>query len=358
MTATLLVRADSAAAIGAGHVMRCLALAQGWQDAGGDVTLAAASLDGTLRRRLIDEGVVVVDLDTPPGSRLDAEATVHHARQAGAEWVVADGYNFDAAYQRCIHDAGLKLLVLDDYGHAEHYHADLVLNLNLGADESLYANRGPATQLLLGTRYALLRRDFRQHSDHERSTPPVARRLLVTFGGSDPHDLTAMAIRAIHSIDEPRLVTTVIAASEDLKTRLGPLAADGPQQIEVLGHVTDMADHMVRADLAIAAAGRTSWERALLKLPSLVVTIAENQRSIAEALQRAGAATDLGWWRDVREDTLAEAIRDTAQNEPLRRQQAASAGRIVDGRGAQRVVQAMSRSRTMSSQSIADGADE
>ncbi len=343
MTGSLLVRADGTAAIGSGHIMRCLALAQAWQDAGGDVTFAAASLGDTLRRRLVDEGVAVVDLDVPPGSRLDAEATVRHARQAGAQWVVADGYEFDAAYQQCVHKTGLKLLVLDDYGHAEHYHADLVLNLNLDADESLYANRDPATQLLLGTQYALLRREFRQHADYVRSTPTVARNLLVTFGGSDPHDMAAVTIRAIHAINEPELVTTVIAADEDLQTRLLPLAVDGPQRIKVLGHVTAMADLMIRADLAVAAAGGTSWERALLKLPSLVVTVAENQRSTAEALQRAGVATSLGWWRDVREEGLANAIRVAALNAPLRRQQAESAGRIVDGRGAERVVQAMTR---------------
>ncbi len=111
----------------------------------------------------------------------------------------------------------------------------------------------------------------------------------------------------------------------------------------MLGHVTDMAELMIRADLAVAAAGGTSWERALLKLPSLVVTVAENQRSIAEALHRAGAATDLGWWRDVRVEALAAAIRSAASDAPLRRQQAESAGRIVDGRGAERVVQAMTR---------------
>ena len=341
MTGPLLVRADGSAAIGAGHIMRCLALAQAWQDAGGDVTFAAASLGDTLRRRLIDEGVRVVDLDAPPGSRLDTEATVHHARQAGADWVVADGYDFDAAYQRCVHESGLKLLVLDDYGHAEHYHADLVLNLNLDADESLYAHRDPATQLLLGTRYALLRREFREHGNRERSVPAVARNVLVTFGGSDPHDMAAMTIRAIHTIAEPELVTTVIAAREDLQTRLLPLAANGPQRVEVLGHVSEMAGLMVRADLAVAAAGGTSWERALLKLPSLVVTVAENQRSNAEALHRASAATDLGWWRDVREDTLADAIRSAALDESLRRKQAESAGRIIDGRGAERVVRAM-----------------
>ncbi len=341
MTGTLLVRADGTAAIGAGHIMRCLALAQGWQDAGGDVTFAVAELGDALRRRLADEDVAVVELDASPGSRLDAEATVGHARLAGADWIVADGYDFSAAYQRCVREGGLKLLVVDDYGHAEHYHADLVLNLNLDPDESLYAQRDPATQLLLGTQYALLRREFRQHGDRDRSTPPVGRHVLVTFGGSDPRDMAAVTIRAIHGIDELEFETIVIAGCVDLQTRLLPLAADGPQRIEVLGHVSDMSARMIRADLAVAAAGWTSWERALLRLPSLVVTVAENQRSNAEALHRAGAATNLGMWQDVREETLAEAIRSAALDESLRRKQAESAGRIIDGRGAERVVRAM-----------------
>lgn len=344
MTGTLLLRADATATIGSGHVMRCLALAQGWQDAGGDVTFAAAGLGDALRRRLVDEDVTVVELDARPGSRLDAEATVAHARQAGADWIVADGYDFDAAYQQRLREAGPRLLVLDDYGHADHYHADLVLNLNLDADESMYVNRDPATRLLLGTRYALLRREFRDHDDRQRLIPPVARHLLVTFGGSDPHDMAAMTIRAIQSIDQPELVTTVVAAGDDLQTRLLPFAADGPQRIEVLGHVTDMAQLMARADLAVAAAGGTSWERALLKLPSLVVTVADNQRAIAAALHRAAAATDLGWWRDIREEKLADQIRTTALDESLRRKQADSAGRIVDGRGVERVIEAMTGS--------------
>ena len=123
MTGTLLVRTDSTTAIGTGHIMRCLALAQGWQDAGGDVTFAVARLGDALHRRLADENVAIVELDAPPGSRLDAEATVGHARQVGADWIVADGYEFGAAYQQCVQEAGLKLLVLDDHGHAEHYHA-------------------------------------------------------------------------------------------------------------------------------------------------------------------------------------------------------------------------------------------
>ena len=338
---TILVRADGGGAIGAGHVMRCLALAQAWQDAGGSVHFAAAELSDTLRQRLADERVTVIDLELTPGGVADADATVRHAKRVGAAWVVADGYGFGEPFQRSIKDAGLKLLVIDDYGHADGYHADLVLNQNLDADPSRYQRCRPATRLLLGTKYALLRREFVQWGERPREIPDVARHLLVSFGGSDPHELAAKTIRAIHRIVEPVLATTVVAGSQELQARLASLASDGPQRVEVLGHVSEMPGLMARADLAIAAAGSASWERALLRLPSLVITAAENQRLIAEALHRAGAALDLGWWHEVSEAGLADSIRDAALDAALRRRQADAASRLVDGRGSGRILEAM-----------------
>ena len=155
----MLLRADGGAGIGSGHVMRCLALAQAWHDAGGAVAFISAGLSGELRHRLAQEHMALLDLDQAPGGSQAAEATAAHAPRAGAEWVVADGYGFGAEYQRVIKEAGLKLLVLDDYGHAEYYYADIVLNQNRDADGSLYKACEPATRLLLGTTYALLRID-------------------------------------------------------------------------------------------------------------------------------------------------------------------------------------------------------
>jgi len=321
--------------------MRCLALAQAWHDAGGAVAFISAGLSGELRHRLAQEHMALLDLDQAPGGSQDAEATAEHALRAGAEWVVADGYGFGAEYQRVIKQADLKLLVLDDYGHAEYYYADIVLNQNLDADRSLYKACEPTTRLLLGTTYALLRREFLRQADRPRSIPRIVRHVLVSFGGSDPHDLAAKTIRAIQRIDEPVLETTVVAGDDRLQARLALLVGDGPQHFEVLGHVSDMPGLMGRADLAIAAAGGSSWERALLRLPSLVVIAAENQRPNAEALHRVGAALNLGWWREVTEETLAESIRATALDRPLRRIQAAAVGRLVDGLGAGRVVEAM-----------------
>ena len=154
----LLIRADAGAAMGTGHVMRCLALAQAWQDAGDQAVFVSSSLPPALDSRLRDEQIGVHPLSAAVGTAADARATADRARALGARWIVVDGYQFGADYQRALKDASFRLLVIDDYGHAGHYCAELVLNQNLDAPESLYRSRGPSTQLLLGCRYALLRR--------------------------------------------------------------------------------------------------------------------------------------------------------------------------------------------------------
>src|SRR5262249_53524847 len=153
---------DAGPATGTGHVMRCLALAQAWQEAGGDATLASAHPLGGLESRLHSDGIGnrYLAASTSPGSLQNAEQKIALASLYGEEWIVLDGYVFSSSYQRALKSAGLRLLVLDDFGHAEHYCADLVLNQNLHAHERLYARREADTRLLLGTRFALLRREF------------------------------------------------------------------------------------------------------------------------------------------------------------------------------------------------------
>ncbi|MGB3996558.1 MAG: UDP-2,4-diacetamido-2,4,6-trideoxy-beta-L-altropyranose hydrolase, partial [Acetomicrobium sp.] len=145
----LLVRVDSGINMGSGHVMRCLALAQAWQDGGGDVVFVLATESLNAEARLTAEGFEVVYINAKPGSAEDARLTTKLAHKFGASWVVVDGYHFGGDYQKIIKEAGLNLLFIDDYGHADYYPADIVLNQNIHADEDLYRNRASYTKLLL-----------------------------------------------------------------------------------------------------------------------------------------------------------------------------------------------------------------
>ena len=211
----LLVRCEASVAIGTGHVMRCLALAQAWQDAGGRAAFAMAMATPAVEERLRRESIEVVRLNAEPGSADDAKETIALAREKQASWVVVDGYGFGADYQAALKGAGMKVLFIDDNGHAEHYPADLVLNQNAHANEALYRNRESSTRMLLGPRYALLRREFAARRGWKREIPAIARNVLVTMGGSDPDNFTREAVGGVRAVKDESLRIRVLAGGSN-----------------------------------------------------------------------------------------------------------------------------------------------
>src|SRR5258705_10354940 len=149
----LLVRCDASVAIGTGHAMRCLALAQAWQNAGGHAVFIMVETTSAVEGRLQREGIGVARVCAAVGSEEDAQATIALARANQASWIVMDGYCFDARYQAELKEAKLKVLLVDDNGHQAHYSADIVLNQNVYAREDLYQSRESYTKLLLGPRF-------------------------------------------------------------------------------------------------------------------------------------------------------------------------------------------------------------
>ncbi|RME97647.1 MAG: UDP-2,4-diacetamido-2,4,6-trideoxy-beta-L-altropyranose hydrolase, partial [Chloroflexi bacterium] len=292
----LIIRADANTQMGTGHVMRCIALAQAWQDKGGEVCFVSAFELPAIETRLINEGFNIIFLNVEPGSRSDAEQTAHHSHKLNGEWVVVDGYHFDGDYQKAIKDAGLKLLSIDDYGHASHYHANIVLNQNIYATEALYTNRESDTRLLLGSEYVLLRREFWRWRGWQREIPDVASKILVTLGGSDPNNVTLKIIQALNYISTITLdIVVVVGGSNPHQASLQNTANKSRHKIRLVHNVTNMPELMAWADIAISAGGSTCWELAFMGLPNLIVILADNQRFIAEKLSQMGIAVNLGW---------------------------------------------------------------
>jgi UDP-2,4-diacetamido-2,4,6-trideoxy-beta-L-altropyranose hydrolase len=339
---TLLFRADADARIGAGHVMRCLALAQGWQDRGGSALLATAAPHQAVARRVGEEGVELRPLAAEAGSAGDAERTVRLARESGAAWVVVDGYHFDAVYQRRLEEAGLKVLWIDDEAHAEPYVADLVLNQNPHAEPRLYARRERRTRLLLGPRFALLRREFRRWRRRERRIPERARRILVTLGGGDPHNVSAKILRALGDAgDRGWAVRVVLGGLEADPDEVRAAAGSSRIPVELLRDVHDMAPLMAEADLAVAAAGSTTWELLYMGLPAILLVLAPNQAPIAREVTRRGAALGLGRHREV--TAVADAAAELAGSPEVRARMSRIGRSWIDGRGVERVLDAIER---------------
>ncbi|NJM05046.1 UDP-2,4-diacetamido-2,4,6-trideoxy-beta-L-altropyranose hydrolase [Candidatus Gracilibacteria bacterium] len=268
MSATLLIRADASPQIGTGHVMRCLALAQAWQEQGGKVVFASVLISPGLAERLRTEGIELHSIAQVPGSAADAHETTALAQELRAPWLVVDNYHFDDNYQQLLKQRGLRLLAIDDYGHATHYHADMVLNQNIYASVDLYPQCNPNTKLLLGCDYALLRREFWPWRDWQRPIAATARRVLVTLGGADPHNTTARVVQALDLIAAVDLeVVVLIGASNPYLSAIEATVRASRHQIVVRQNVSDMPELMAWADVAITAAGSTCWELLAMGYP-------------------------------------------------------------------------------------------
>jgi UDP-2,4-diacetamido-2,4,6-trideoxy-beta-L-altropyranose hydrolase len=318
--------------------MRCLALAQAWQDSDGKAVLAMADPLPSVRERLLAEGIDVISVDAQPGSCDDARYVAELAGQRGAAWVVVDGYHFDADYQQELKAAQLQVLFVDDHGRAGHYAADLVLNQNANADESFYPNREPYTRLLLGSRYVMLRREFESWRPWRREIPEVGRKILITMGGSDPDNITLRAVEALTQANIEGLETTVVVGGSNPHVELlEHRISAGGRFVRLQRNAAHMPELMAWADLALIAAGGTLWELLFMGCPVLSYARDPAQDEIISELGWQGVVQNLGHPQKFDPVSLGAAIMELARS-PERRSQMSAMGRErVDGRGAGRI---------------------
>lgn len=337
----LIIRADASPWMGTGHLMRSLALAQAWQDQGGKVVFITACESSTLQQRLLNEGFQVVSLEKSHPDPCDWEYTSRILAEHPSSWVALDGYHFDSIYQRWIEQANHPFLVIDDMAHLDHYYASIVLNQNPYSKNLQYSSE-PHTRLLLGTKYALLRREFWQWQGWQRPVPRVARKVLVTMGGSDPENVTLKVIQALQRLDINGIEARVIVGGSNPHYKILKSVVQSSQiPIHIAYNVADMASIMAWADVAISAGGGTLWELAFMRLPSLILTIAENQELIVAELDRTGAIVNLGWHGDISVMEISRRLHWLMWDVEARVKMTDLGRQLIDGIGPKRVISEM-----------------
>lgn len=302
-------RCDASPKLGAGHVMRCLTLAD---------ALAAA---GWRCEFVVGEDSVA----TVPSLKQSSFPVQGDLSAIGAaDLLVVDHYDLDARFESQCRPWAQRILVIDDLADRPH-DCDGLLDQTFGRNAADYRSRVPASSdLLVGTQYALLRPEFAQRREEalRRREGRALNRLFISFGGTDPFRLGERAIQAIQ-------------ASRQSDCRV--------DRVDGRTSAAAMADLMDEADLALGAAGTTSWERCCLGLPTLIVITADNQRLVADYLAEAGAVRVLGWHEQVTVETIRRAIDDIAGDPDSLAGMAARAARLCDGLGTARVVERIER---------------
>jgi UDP-2,4-diacetamido-2,4,6-trideoxy-beta-L-altropyranose hydrolase len=341
------IRTDASVPTGSGHAMRCLALAEGLRARGAEVAFVCRTWAGHPGDRIARAGFRLLPLpgDCDPGgpdfSASDARATrAVLTALSPLDWLVVDHYGLDCGWEREFRARAQRILAIDDHGDRPH-DCDLLLDQNLPrSSEDHYRRRvPPGCRLLLGPAFALLREQFARTVPRARDGD--VRRLLIAFGGTDPGNLSALALAAVAELRRPDLAVDVVAgAGNPHRGALARTIAARPDT-RLLYEVDDMAAVMDEADLAIGAAGSSSWERAARGLPALVISVADHQRPIAETLVEAGAVEYAGAASEATAAGIAARLRRLIGAPERLRDMAARARGLTDGHGVERVVDAM-----------------
>ncbi|MBU0766656.1 UDP-2,4-diacetamido-2,4,6-trideoxy-beta-L-altropyranose hydrolase [Patescibacteria group bacterium] len=333
----ILFRSDASPKIGTGHVMRCLALAQALQKTDGQSVFITSKITPSLADRLKKNNCEVVALSATPYGQEDAEEVAKKAKDIGAQWIIVDGYSFDADYQQHLKEQNLKILFIDDYGHAKYYSSDIILNQNIYASDIFYKSREVSTKLLLGTRYALLRQEF-VSAHKKRKIQDTASKILVTFGGADSENITGMVIEALRNLENVEVRVVVGGTNPHLKVLQD---ACNKASMEVVIDASNMHELMTWADLAITSGGTTCYELAYMGLPMMIMIISDNQKAVAEGIEAAGAGINLGHHTKISHHVLAKTLRQLLNNRSEREDMSSAGIRLVDGHGAARVCMEM-----------------
>ncbi len=325
----VIFRCDADEVIGAGHLMRCLALADACADLGMRPIFATAPLSANTQALLLGRGFEHRALG--PLARQGEELAGFKAAA-----LVLDRYdlptNYLDAWSRRVQPC---LQIVDDKKVLPG--VTLALNQNLGGS----IEDSPYLTTFCGLRYALLRKEFCGADTIDCSLPP--KRCLLTLGGSDPpgHTQTLIAVLSPWIRRQKMTLVVVVGGHNPRAKELLALAEDAPW-LELHHDVANMATLMATCQVAVSAAGSTLWELCAMGLPRLVVRLAPNQHPLASAAAAAKVAIDLGEVEELEPSTLLRALDDLIAGPNARQLQAALGRELVDGQGASRVAQALS----------------
>lgn len=349
-------RVDASIIIGTGHLMRCLTMADELRQRGIHTRFVSRHMPEHLCEMLIAKGHEFKLLNSSSSvmaagdlahsewlgttQEFDVQGTIHALSDRPWDWLVVDHYALDARWESAQRQTAKKILVIDDLADRKH-DCDVLLDQNFYADmHTRYNGKVPEhCQLLLGSRYALLREEFRQLREQVRPRKGSVQRILIFFGGVDVSNYTGLAIQELSDIGFPDLhVDVVIGAKHPYRESI---------EVACLHHnftchvqADRMAELMAAADLSIGAGGSATWERCCLGLPTITICVADNQRD-----QVADAATEgLLYAPEFNDDfshVIGRHVRSLMENSCLRRLISRNGMQAVDGRGVLRVIGSM-----------------
>lgn len=298
----IVIRADASVEIGTGHIMRCLTLAENLIKYGAEITFICSNLPGNSISYIKDRGINIRVLEVDKNNLFVNTKKIIKSLDFTIDLLIIDHYEIDIKMEKYLKPFVKKIMVIDDLANRSH-DCEILLDQNLYLNyRERYNSLVPSHCLkLLGPDYLLLRDEFiLAMRNIKRSRANTMKNILVFFGGSDPTNETEKALIAIELLARKYHFNTqvVVGESNPNKNNIKSLCMSIPR-VTFYCQVNNMAALMVQADISIGAGGVTTWERILLRLPTVVIITADNQEATASFLSSFNLIKLLGTSKEV-----------------------------------------------------------
>jgi len=315
--------------VGFGHVMRCVALSQAFEEKGispeliinGDETIGDLLKETEHRvfNWLKDENELLACIKK-------------------ADTIIIDSYLAGLDVYEKIAEAVEWPVYIDDNKRLD-FPRGVVVNGSIFAERLGYPEKNGVDHLL-GTRYALLRRMF--WNIPEKPITDGVSKVLLTFGGNDKRNIAPKVLRMLGE-NYPHIIKNVVVGKAYLNQDQIRKAADMNTNLIYSPDSQKMADLVYESDIAITAAGQSLYELARTGSAVVAVAIADNQLNNARGWREAGFIEYAGWWED--EDMFSNLLNGlkALSDRAIRESRSDIGRRYVDGQGARRVVELILR---------------
>ena len=306
-------RVDSSLTIGTGHVERCLTLANALRKQGAQCKFICRDHFGNITKKIQLEGhsltLLPLKSNSPKTSGAsgyaswlganiidDAVDTANYLKSTQPSWLIVDHYAIDEHWEcRIKNTPGIKIMVIDGQAIRKHS-CDLLLDPTFST-EPLERWKGLVPQdckMFVGLHHALLRPEFTEARSTMHRKAGGVRRIFIGFGGVDKPNTSATALDAIISLDKNDIHTDIVVGAANIHIKELQKKCREFKDVTLHIEATNIANLMSAADFAIGGGGGMLLERCYLGLPSITVSIAQNQTELCKAMDRLGASIHLG----------------------------------------------------------------
>lgn len=340
----VIIRADGNAKIGAGHIMRCLTVAEAVGEIlGNRENICFLCADGQSAGLVTEYGFRAEILGTEYHEmETELPAWEHLLRNLGSaeHTILVDSYFVTDRYLEELGEFG-RVCLLDDM-QENAYPADVVINYNAFADREVYEKlySGTGTEIVTGSSYVPIREQFQNRIYQVAES---VKHVLITTGGGDQDNIAGAILKTVYCSDYEFHVVTgrYNPHLEELKAW-----ERAESSVHIYHDVKDMAGLMQKCDIAITAGGTTIYELAAIGVPFLCFSYAENQEALTEYIGAYGIAGFAGAYHREPQAAIKKMkalfLRYCEQYE-LRQKCSEAEKRMIDGHGAERIAQILLR---------------